>query len=116
MTRDDAVDFRWKTNAPIEQIAPDEFSVRWDTCLKLDETTIITDPEFARFRYDQLMSRRTAAQKPRMYWRGRGLGGSSAINGQIAIREQEASFGCFTQQPSGFVQIRRRLQDHRQIS
>jgi 5-(hydroxymethyl)furfural/furfural oxidase len=47
---------------------------------------IITEPEFTRFRYDQLKSRRTKAQKPRTYWRGRGLGGSSAVNGQIAIR------------------------------
>ncbi len=47
---------------------------------------IITDPEFVQFRYDNLKSRRTAAQSPRLYWRGRGVGGSSAINGQIAIR------------------------------
>ena len=32
------------------------------------------------------MARRSAAQQPRLYWRGRGMGGSSAINGQIAIR------------------------------
>jgi choline dehydrogenase len=47
---------------------------------------IITEPEFAHLRYDQLLSRRTAVQQPRTYWRGRGVGGSSAINGQIAIR------------------------------
>lgn len=47
---------------------------------------IITEPDFAHLRYDQMMARRTAAQEPRTYWRGRGVGGSSAINGQIAIR------------------------------
>lgn len=42
----------------------------------------------------------TDAQAPRRYWRGRGVGGSSAINGQIAIRppvddyEDWAASGC----------------------
>ena len=49
-------------------------------------STIITAPEYGRYRYDELTSRRTRAQEHRTYWRGRGLGGSSAINGQIAIR------------------------------
>lgn len=47
---------------------------------------IITEPAFVNFRYPNLKARRTAAQAPRLYWRGRGVGGSSAINGQIAIR------------------------------
>ena len=47
---------------------------------------IITAPEFSEYRYDDLTARRTHAQQPQLYWRGRGLGGSSAINGQIAIR------------------------------
>ena len=47
---------------------------------------IIMDPEFARFRWDTLTARRTRVQAPRTYWRGRGMGGSSAVNGQIAIR------------------------------
>jgi choline dehydrogenase len=61
---------------------------------------MITDPAFSQFRYDALMARRTRAQAPRTYWRGRGLGGSSAINGQIAIRgvvedyDDWAALGC----------------------
>jgi choline dehydrogenase len=61
---------------------------------------IISDPAFSRFRYDALQARRTRAQEPRTYWRGRGLGGSSAINGQIAIRgvvedyDDWAASGC----------------------
>lgn len=46
----------------------------------------IVDPAFADYRWDTLMARRTRVQAPRTYWRGRGVGGSSAINGQIAIR------------------------------
>ena len=33
-----------------------------------------------------LKARRTDIQQPMLYWRGRGVGGSSAVNGQIAIR------------------------------
>ncbi|MEM7099142.1 MAG: GMC family oxidoreductase N-terminal domain-containing protein [Pseudomonadota bacterium] len=63
-------------------------------------STIITAPEYAQFRYDDLTARRTKAQEPQIYWRGRGLGGSSAINGQIAIRgvphnyDQWQALGC----------------------
>jgi choline dehydrogenase len=46
------------------------------------------------------MARRTANQDPRLLWRGRAMGGSSTINGQIAIRgvpddfERWAALGC----------------------
>ena len=38
------------------------------------------------FRWPALMARRTERQEPRLLWRGRAMGGSSTINGQIAIR------------------------------
>ncbi len=38
------------------------------------------------YRWPQLMARRTERQQPRLLWRGRAMGGSSTINGQIAIR------------------------------
>lgn len=38
------------------------------------------------FRWPGLMARRTERQVPRLLWRGRAMGGSSTINGQIAIR------------------------------
>ncbi len=50
--------------------------------------------------WPDLMATRTAAQAPRLYWRGRGVGGSSSINGQIAIRppredyDDWAAAGC----------------------
>ena len=47
---------------------------------------IFTSEEFLIYQWPDLKSRRTAQQDPRLYWRGRGMGGSSSINGQIAIR------------------------------
>jgi 5-(hydroxymethyl)furfural/furfural oxidase len=52
------------------------------------------------FRWPALMARRTARQEPRLLWRGRAMGGSSTINGQIAIRavpddlDRWAAMGC----------------------
>ena len=45
-----------------------------------------------RFMFDDLMARRTHRQEPRLYWRGRGVGGSTAINGLLAIRGVLESF------------------------
>lgn len=47
---------------------------------------IIRDEEFSQYRYDDLKARPNAHQEERTYWRGRGVGGTSAMNGQIAIR------------------------------
>src|SRR5262245_6611025 len=38
------------------------------------------------YRWPQLLARRTARQEPKLLWRGRAIGGSSTINGQIRIR------------------------------
>ncbi len=52
------------------------------------------------YRWPQLMARRTRRQEPKLLWRGRAVGGSSTINGQIAIRgvpddfERWAAQGC----------------------
>ena len=52
------------------------------------------------FRWPALMARRTERQAPRLLWRGRAMGGSSTINGQIAIRavpddlDRWAALGC----------------------
>jgi choline dehydrogenase len=54
----------------------------------------------AEWQWPQLMSRRTRAQAPKFYWRGKALGGSSAVNAQIAIRgvadafDEWAEAGC----------------------
>ncbi|MDX3975339.1 GMC family oxidoreductase [Shinella sp.] len=53
-----------------------------------------------RYMYTDLMARRTKKQDHRIYWRGKGLGGSSAVNAQIAIRgplhafDRWAEMGC----------------------
>ncbi len=39
-----------------------------------------------KYQWPTLTARRTRIQRPVIYWRGRGMGGSSSINGQIAIR------------------------------
>ena len=38
------------------------------------------------YRWPHLVARRTDRQEPKLLWRGRAVGGSSTINGQIAIR------------------------------
>lgn len=43
----------------------------------------IADDEY---RWPTLLARRTERQEPKLLWRGRAMGGSSTINGQIAIR------------------------------
>lgn len=62
---------------------------------------LIHDPGMQQeWHWPKLLSRRTAAQPPKFYWRGRALGGSSVINGQIAIRgvadafDEWAETGC----------------------
>lgn len=44
---------------------------------------VINDDEW---RWPTLLAKRSAAQEPKILWRGRGVGGSSLINGMIAIR------------------------------
>ena len=52
------------------------------------------------YRWPTLLARRTKVQQPKLLWRGRAIGGSSTINGQIAIRgvpddfNRWASSGC----------------------
>lgn len=45
-----------------------------------------------KWQWPNLLTRRIAGQEPRFYWRGKGLGGSSMMNGQIAIRGVAAAF------------------------
>jgi len=51
----------------------------------------------AAWQWPGLMTRRTAAQAPRFYWRGKALGGSSAVNAQIAIRGVPAAFDAWAE-------------------
>ncbi|MCQ4161659.1 GMC family oxidoreductase N-terminal domain-containing protein [Roseomonas sp. GC11] len=46
----------------------------------------------AAWQWPGLETRRTRAQAPRFYWRGKTMGGSSTVNAQIAIRGVPAAF------------------------
>ena len=78
---------------------------------------IITAPQFSEFRYDDLLAQRTRQQEPRMYTRGRGVGGSSAINGQYAIRALPEDFdnweeqGCVGWSWENLLPFHQRLED-----
>ncbi len=66
-------DYRAREQPP-EMASPNPFNI------------ILPEAFQATYMWPDLMARRTKRQEPRLYWRGRGLGGSTAINGQIAIR------------------------------
>lgn len=51
----------------------------------------------AAWQWPTLMARRTRVQEPRFYWRGRALGGSSAVNAQIAIRGVPSAFDAWAE-------------------
>lgn len=59
---------------------------------------IIRNPEYSHFRYDDLTAKPSSLQESRQYWRGRGMGGSSSMNGQIAIRGMLEDFDDWQQQ------------------
>ena len=62
---------------PINMIAPPDLQAQWQ--------------------FPGLMARRTAVQEPKLYWRGRGLGGSSTVNAQIAIRGVSDAFDAWAE-------------------
>ncbi len=47
---------------------------------------ILAGENLQQFMWGALKAQRSDIQQPMLYWRGRGVGGSSAVNGQIAIR------------------------------
>jgi choline dehydrogenase-like flavoprotein len=51
----------------------------------------------AEWQWPSLMTRRTRTQSPRFYWRGKALGGSSAVNAQIAIRGVADAFDAWAE-------------------
>lgn len=78
--------------------------LRWADCPPamhdVNPMAIITGTEYLPFRWEHLTAARTAAQTASPFWRGRGLGGSTAINGMFAVRaepddhDQWAKAGC----------------------
>jgi hypothetical protein len=41
VVREDNIEHDWNDTAPLEKIAPDKFSIRWDTCLRIDEAGLV---------------------------------------------------------------------------
>ncbi len=78
---------------------------------------IITKPHLLQFRYPDLKVRRTAQQEPLLYWRGRGVGGSSSVNGQFAVRAVPEDFdnweeqGCTGWSAKALMPFHNRLED-----
>ncbi len=59
---------------------------------------ILAPENLQKYQWGALKARRTDAQEAMPYWRGRGVGGSSAINGQIAIRGLLDDFDIWARQ------------------
>jgi 5-(hydroxymethyl)furfural/furfural oxidase len=74
------------------------------------------DETIPEYQWVGLESRRTRVQEPRQHIRGRGLGGSSAVNGMIAIHamvddyDRWASFGCPGWSFDDILPYRRRME------
>ncbi len=63
-----------------------------------DIIPFMNDPAWqAGWQWPKLVTRRTKAQEPRFYWRGKALGGSSTVNAQIAIRGVPAAFDAWAE-------------------
>ncbi len=82
------------------EAGPDERSGDRPAAMRTLNPYAILAAEHARYHWTGLEARRTTEQQPRPYWRGRALGGSSAINSQLAIRalpddfDRWAAAGC----------------------
>jgi choline dehydrogenase-like flavoprotein len=61
---------------------------------------LLMQEQFDAHQWPALLAKHAEGREPQRYWRGRGLGGSSAVNGQIAIRgmledyDEWAAQGC----------------------
>jgi 5-(hydroxymethyl)furfural/furfural oxidase len=82
------------------EAGPDYSSAEAPTEMRIaNPAGIILAPEsLQKFLWGALKARRTDLQQPMIYLRGRGVGGSSAINGQIAIRGMLDDFDIWASQ------------------
>ena len=82
------------------EAGPDERAADAPAAMRTLNPYAILDDAYGRYHWTGLTARRTPRQEPRPYWRGRALGGSSAINSQLAIRalpddfDRWAALGC----------------------
>lgn len=61
-------------------------------------SALLRNPEQTRYQWPELRARHAEGREPQLYWRGRGVGGSSSINGQIAIRPPLEDFDIWADQ------------------
>jgi choline dehydrogenase len=59
--------------------------------------SLLDTPAYHAFQWPSLTARRTTVQEPYRYWRGRGVGGSSTINAQFAIRGLPEDYDCWAE-------------------
>jgi 5-(hydroxymethyl)furfural/furfural oxidase len=91
--------------APLEMRSPNPGRLLW------------TEEQIRTWLWADLKARRSEQQQPRLLWRGRGAGGSSAVNGQIAIRGVPDDYdiwerlGCTDWSFSDVLPAFRRLED-----
>jgi choline dehydrogenase/5-(hydroxymethyl)furfural/furfural oxidase len=75
------------TRVLLLEAGPDWRSVDAEAEIRsLNPTLVIAQEKFDRYQWPDLRAARVEGQPRRLLWRGRGLGGSSTINGIIAIR------------------------------
>ncbi len=60
-------------------------------------TSILDLARFPQYQWTGLTARRTPSRQPEHYWRGRGMGGSSSINGQVAPRPPLSDFDAWAE-------------------
>ncbi len=78
---------RRSTNVLLLEAGPDWRAI--DAAVEvrsLNPSEVIGAEKFDQFQWPSLTASRVEGQRQRLFWRGRGLGGSSTINGVIAIR------------------------------
>jgi len=77
-------------------------ALRWADCPPamhlVNPGPIVMAPENVPFRWEHLRAARTASQPHLPFWRGRGLGGSTAINGMFAVRPVPADMDDWAKQ------------------
>jgi choline dehydrogenase len=101
------------------EAGPDLRSADAPAAMRTANPYAILEPAFAQLHWTGLEARRTPAQQPRPYWRGRGLGGSSEMNSQLAIRalpddfDRWAAAGCSGWAWADVLAAHRRLEDDR---
>jgi choline dehydrogenase-like flavoprotein len=90
-------------NVLLLEAGPDYSSQEAPAAMRSGHWTAILDTErYPQFQWPGLTAVRRADRAPAPYWRGRGVGGSSAINGQVAIRPPLSDFDNWDE-PGGEV-------------